>query len=379
MDRRLTVAIVVLILTGLAWQIGGVRRTDFCAADFPAFYAGGQMVGTPELYSPEAIFAANVRDAGCAGPAAAFVRPPFYAVMLAPLGWLPFHTAWVAFIALNIAALVGYVFLWPGNRLLLVLALAWSYPIGYSFASGKDIQFVLIWLALAVALMVRGYETAAGLVLALCSIKFHLFLLIPLWIVCARLWRVAQGLAIGSGALLAVSFLAAGWNWPSLYLRVLRDPRIDPSGPGGPQRALINLMAHTPTTALSLEIAIGVGIVLAVTLVSRRAPAQVGLAAALIGGVLINRHVATSDLALLISAGFSIVRYAKADWTTPLILLLLSPVPYLSGSPPAFLAMVEIVLLGGLAYIYARPEAGGGSQQSPAIRCRECSDVPDAE
>jgi hypothetical protein len=250
---------------------------------------------------------------------------------------------------------VGYLFLWPGNRILGLLAVAWSYPIGFSFANGKDIPFVLFWLALAVALMVRGRETAAGAVLALCGIKFHLFLLIPVWIVCTRLWRFARGLAIGGAALVAVSFFAAGWNWPSLYLRVLRDPRIDPTGPGGPQRALINLLAHTPTTALALEIALGAGILLAVVLVCRRAPVQVGLAAALIGGLLINRHVPPSDLALLIPAGFSIVRYSKEEWTTPLILLMLGPLSYLAVSPPGFLAVAEIVLLGGLVYNYSRP------------------------
>ena len=154
---------------------------------------GGKWLGTPQLYSPEAMFAANVRDAGCAGRAAAFVRPPFYALMMAPLGWLPFGAAWTVFVALNIIALIGYVLLWPGNQLLGLLALAWSYPIGYSFANGKDIPFVLFWLALSVALMVRGKETAAGVVLALCGIKFHLFLLIPLWIVCTQALAHRQG------------------------------------------------------------------------------------------------------------------------------------------------------------------------------------------
>src|ERR1051326_8567628 len=94
------------------------------------------------------------------------------------------------------------------------------------FAQGQDVNIVLLLAAVALALLVKQRDFAGGLVLSLCLIKFHLFVLAPLVLLRYRRWRAAGGAALGCGILLLISFVAAGPNWPAEYWKVLRDPQL---------------------------------------------------------------------------------------------------------------------------------------------------------
>src|SRR6185437_4648306 len=80
------------------------------------------------------------------------------------------------------------------------------------------------------------------LILSLCLIKFHLFLLLPVLFLGRREWRLMSGFALGATSLLVVSF-AAGLTWPQSYISlnlpaVNEDSRLMPN--------LHGLSAHFP-------------------------------------------------------------------------------------------------------------------------------------
>ena len=98
----------------------------------------------------------------------------------------------------------------------------------------------LFLLAVAVsARLMRGRPVLAGAVLALLGLKFHLVLLIPVFFVMKRSWRMASGFLAGAGLLVAACFALYGKTWITLYPQfVLENQRhlqasdwIEPFGP----------------------------------------------------------------------------------------------------------------------------------------------------
>ena len=80
-------------------------------------------------------------------------------------------------------------------------------------------------LGLALLWMTRGRDFAAGLLLALCSIKFHMFLLLPLVLLIHRRWAVLRGGLVGGAILLAI---ASSWKARNGF-RSIRDSSSAPS------------------------------------------------------------------------------------------------------------------------------------------------------
>jgi hypothetical protein len=78
-----------------------------------------------------------------------FFRLPWAAAALWPLGRLPYTAAYAVFQALSLAALAGFLALWPKPRMMVVLACAWSVPLSFALAQAQDVTFLLLWLALA--------------------------------------------------------------------------------------------------------------------------------------------------------------------------------------------------------------------------------------
>ena len=67
-----TAVVVFLALLGIilrAHTLAGYTHESLNGSDFPIFYAGGRLVGTPELYSAAALRAIELREAGWTQPA----------------------------------------------------------------------------------------------------------------------------------------------------------------------------------------------------------------------------------------------------------------------------------------------------------------------
>ena len=295
------------------------------ANDFLAFYAGARLVGTPELYDPAAAARVEHEAAGMTGPALRYIRLPYWAVVLWPLGRMSYPAAYAVFQAVSLAALAGFVLLWPGNRGAALVACCWSVPVSAAFASGQDVFFLLLWITLAVRWQERR-PWAAGMVLALCAAKFHLFLPLPLLLAAQRRWRMAAGLAAGGAVLAALSFAAAGADWPVRLLATLASPAIEPGETVMP--TLRGLFAGVPGRT-AWEPILAAACLVFLWMAARRADFATGFAATLTAGLLIGRHAYPADCTLLIPAALLVMARAPAPRLRWFAIGLLVPVWYL--------------------------------------------------
>jgi hypothetical protein len=336
--------------------------------DFLTLYAGGRLVGSGQLYDAARNAQVELATGGATGRVLRYIRPPFQAVMFRPLAALPFLLAYRIYVLLSLFALVGFVLLWPGpDRAALALACCWSLPVSAVFANGQDVAFLLLWLALAARWHDRR-PVWAGMALALCAAKFQLFLLIPLWLLAQRRWRMLSGLAAGGGILTAISFLFEGWTWPQRMLAAVRSPLI---GPG--EWIMPNL--HGLWLGRSSHPVVEGASVLAVTAVVAliamwRSQFTPGLCAALVGSLLISYHAYPADAALLIPALLATFHLARMRWLRLLALALLAPIWYwflMSGGPlGSALRLGMLAVLTGIAW-----EAWRFRRAGRAVLCDE--------
>ena len=118
-----------------------------------------------------------------------FVRPHFYALLIAPLSLLPYQAAFWSWICLQ-AALLGCCWAWARRRFgpdALILCCLF-FPTAGGIFVGQDCVFLTVIVIAAYLLHERGWDFWSGVVLGLALFKFHLVLLLPLAMVldCVR-------------------------------------------------------------------------------------------------------------------------------------------------------------------------------------------------
>jgi len=167
-----------------------------------------------------------------------FLHPPFEAAALVPLSYLKIEPAFVVWNLLN-AGLLALLPLVLMPCLPLVAKKPYLGLLGFAFfpaltalTLGQDSILLLFILSSSYLLMCKNLEVAAGLVLALATIKFqYLLILVPLLL----LWRKFRLVAgfVGGGALLVfVSTLITGTRGLLEYIRFVRTFDLH-SGYGG--------------------------------------------------------------------------------------------------------------------------------------------------
>ena len=167
-----------------------------------------------------------------------FLHPPFEAAALVPLSYLKIEPAFVVWNLLN-AGLLALLPLVLMPCLPLVAKKPYLGLLGFAFfpaltalTLGQDSILLLFILSSSYLLMCKNLEVAAGLVLALATIKFqYLLILVPLLL----LWRKFRLVAgfVGGGALLVfVSTLITGTRGLLEYVRFVRTFELH-SGYGG--------------------------------------------------------------------------------------------------------------------------------------------------
>lgn len=305
-----------------AWKLARLKPQQLCGADFPVFYAGGLLAGTPELYSAAAAQAIQTRVMGCTTPSAIFIRLPYFAGLMRPWTRVPFWQSFTLWRLTNVVAIGLFVWLWPAPREWSLLACALSLPVNYLITNGQDSGFLLLWIALAMLFERRGLGFAAGLALAMCAAKFHLFLLLPLLVFGQRLYRLGIGLLAGGGALLVACFAVQGRDWPSQFLAAATDRRIDPA-----PEILFNVrgMAHG---SAPIEAILAVAVIAAVIYVCFRGDLRYAFCATLTGGLLLSHHHTASDAVLLLPVALTLAFDERADYSKLVAIFLVSPLAY---------------------------------------------------
>lgn len=334
----------------------GTEKLLAGANDFAPVYAATTLVGTPDIYNPEKIHPIITRELGGSNASWRFTRMPFHAAILWPLSWFSYETAYAIYYVLRLAAVIGFVLLWrvPSRTYALIFTLL-SLPVFFSFLTGQDTLFLLLWIALGVRCQEQGKPFAAGFFFSFCAMKFHLFMFLPLLFIGQRRWRMLGGAASGGLGLMALSFLAAGVRWPLDYFATLTNPVINPA----PQ-LMVNL--HGLFLEISggsfggtvMELVSCLAVAAAVWLVMKKATFLEGLAIVLVGGLLTSYHTYTGDCVLLVPACSIIVSSMADHWTVPWVALAIFPGLYivLVGAMWAHGVQAVIILLFCTAVVH---------------------------
>jgi len=361
---RLAALLGVVVCSALAWKLflpdAGSGRNDFLA-----LYAGGTLAGTSEIYNPQSVRDVQLHAIGEWGDSLQFSRLPYYALVLKPLTLLPYRWAYLIWEILSVAALAGFVALWPStNERYKWVACCWSLPAFVALFDGQDVSFLLLWIALAVCAHRNGRPVLSGALLALCAAKYHLVVLVPLVIIAQRRWRMAAGAAAAGSVLLAISFAVAGPAWPWRYYAVITDARIHVG-----VRSMPNfhaMLAGLPFSTI-LEILASGAVAALVFVAARRQPLfEWSMALALVAGILVSFHSYVMDCALLLPPILLVLDSVMAAPLRIAALVLATPIPWFFLNLPAPLPTATRLLLVFLVLRMAWPAARGAAHASAA-------------
>ena len=235
-SRRTAVPILIAVIAILFWVAVGSNTIGLAyQRDFLSFYTGAVMARAGhfhELFQIQAQVA--VQDALVPNLTVHYpwVRPPFYALMLAPFAMLPIQVAFPVWVALEIAGLlVVWVWAWRRFGPESLPYCAFFLPAALGIAHGQDGVVVLLEFLAAWILLERKHDRLAGLVLSLTLFKFHLFLLLPLAFLIRRRWNLLGGYAAGGTLLGALSLALVGSAGLRDYLELLTRKDLGPPSP----------------------------------------------------------------------------------------------------------------------------------------------------
>lgn len=305
----LTLAVGGAWLAYVLWHASYSGR----AADFSWVYSIGDLLrheGPSALYDFSALSERMARYFPAEPGPLPFVRPPFYALLVAPFSLLSPVTAQLVWLLLNAAAFVAATRLIAGAIDREWSEVAWHavifFPAFYSFYNRQDLGWLLLPVAASYYLVARHRPFAAGLVLSLAAVKFHLWLLVPVVFLVHRKRAALAGLAAGGAVLLAVSLLLVGPSGLARYADILlRYPQPNTYFP----ERTCNLWALAPSPWLWIPLLAAMAAALRVAF--RRLPLPEALAAAWLGSLVLTPHVYLSDYLLALPAFLLLARLGK--------------------------------------------------------------------
>jgi hypothetical protein len=255
-----------------------------------------------------------------------------------------------------LAACAVFVRWWPATNWRTTLAAAcWSLPLIDAFAIGQDVAMLLAVVAVTLVLLDRHRDFAAGLVFCLCAIKFHLFLMVPVWILARRMWRFAGGLAAGGAVLAVLSVAAAGAGGFRDFVRAASSATVNPG---------IEIMPNFNglfNGNWKFELAGGLVVAALTTLAARRGSQAWALGGMLAGGLLTSHHAYIADCAIVLPALLIMAAEAGRGWQRWLALFLMAPIVYLAMLTDAIL-VTRLCLLTLCVSFAVAPRRGGDAQ-----------------
>lgn len=302
--------------------------------DFLNLYSGGTLAlhgSFRQLYIPETQLQTERQFIPQLPALVPFVRPPLYALALAWVAAIPFRWALGVWLGLQVAIYL-LVLAWAKARWgpeALVFG-AMFLPATLGIASGQDCMVILAIVAGVIALQDRGKETAAGAVLALGLIKFHLFVVWPLALLLQKRWRMLASAAAVTLVEVLLSWFLAGSYGLAAYIGLLRNPSIERLSPS--PDLMINVHALTLNIGEGnayLRVALVAAVIGLATLISLKAPFRSAVVAASTASLLVSPHVYGYDAALLFPSLCLVLFETRSTIPKLLAVLLCSPVPYL--------------------------------------------------
>jgi Glycosyltransferase family 87 len=157
-----------------------------------------------------------------------YEHPPFEALLLAPLGALPYKTAFLIWGLINVAIWLMLPYLLrpyaPAPRDDLAYLVLWLLfaPLGVALFQGQSSLLILLAYSLAFIALKRGCDFRAGAILGLGLFKFQFILPFVLIFLLRRQWRFLKGFLATAAGLGVLSVVAVGWPgiWSYIHLLV---------------------------------------------------------------------------------------------------------------------------------------------------------------
>ena len=163
-----------------------------------------------------------------------YEHPPFEALLLAPLGALPYKTAYLFWGLINVAIWLMLPYLLrpyaPAPRDNLAYLALWLLfaPLGVALFQGQSSLLLLLVYSLAFIALKQGRHFRAGAILGLGLFKFQFILPFALMFLLRRQWRFMKGFLATAAGLGVLSVGAVGWPgiWSYIHLlvSVVRHP-----------------------------------------------------------------------------------------------------------------------------------------------------------
>ena len=258
-----------------------------------------------------------------------YFHPPYYTMLIAPLGFLSYPEAYYAMAAFNLLLAIALVVLLVRSSdsihgpaaMVAAIMIAGFFPLFVTVLQGQSDLVVLVPLAAAYVAWSRGRHGWAGIFSALALAKPQLLLLIPVLFLARRAWRGLAGFAgmvvalglmsvIGFGLNAVVSYLGAVGAWaiggrlPASGELVYTDTAfyslrnvLEAVPGGGKVVALVILVLLLAFVALSLS--------------WRPDKPRLDFALAVAASIVLSPHQNLHDLSLLIIPGFALADLAR--------------------------------------------------------------------
>lgn len=353
MKRIPVVTLAIVILASAFWvAIGSLIVPHALHTDFLSFYTGGLLArqgAFHSLYDPQVQAATEKGIFPGSGVLMPFIRPPFYALLLAPLTWMPLVPAFWVWLTAQLAALLG-CWWWFAKRFgydALVFA-AFYYPTSVGLSNGQDPVWMLVIFLGAYALAERKRDLAGGAVLGLAVIKFHLLFLVPVALAVNRRWRMLAGFC-GAGALCAAaSLLLGGPGIAVQYYELLRRHDIKTLDPTPVRMINVRSLAlNAGFDAPWITVLLAGAVVVLLVVASRRAPLWRWFSAASIATLLVAPHIYNYDAGILLLPILLAIFCSGSRFTRIAAATAAIPIPHMAAffGPPYSIAPVLILVL----------------------------------
>jgi hypothetical protein len=222
-DRDLWLNIGLFLCLGGVWL--AIFATYFHAAwDFSMLYVVAH-VPFAQIYDQQAFREYGRQLLAPLGITyyAPFLRPAVGALLLRPLRWFTYWTAFWIFASVQLTCCVGILCLCVrrlGVRPAVAAAVAFFYPVTMGIVTGQDISVMALIAVGGLVLLRDGNDLGGGLLLGFTTYKYNLFLFVPLLLIVRRSWRALAAWAATAATLTIVSVLLAP---PAAYFRLLQS------------------------------------------------------------------------------------------------------------------------------------------------------------
>ncbi len=347
--------IVIAGLVGLWLALGSRTMEQARRHYFLALYTGAYMAShgsMAELYDPAAQLAVEKDLAPGNAELVPFIRPPFYALALAPMGRLPLRTAFAVWIAAQMgifAACLGWA--WRRFGMAALVLGCMSMPAALGIANGQDGVIFLAALIASYALMEKGKAAAGGAALGLLLVKFHLT---PLWVVAMaaqRRWKMLAGFAAVGAAAGGASLAAVGVGGLRTYAALLQNRELAWLSPS--PEFMIGLAGLASNLGITSAVARGVGTAAIVAVFAAavwRAPLWRWYGLSTVASLLAAPHAYGYDAAMLL-LGLWLAVFQEGSRTTKILAVwLCTPAPFaftLMGRPWAAISSISLLAMLG--------------------------------